>query len=301
MGAVRNFNNMLVSLDLTEIDAQMIGYASFLSQKLDIEKVYFVHAIQAYDLGKEGKKHSEVGDALSGSIRKEIDNIVSEQFRQSIQTEVITKIEDKDAARGVLEVIQKEDIDVTLLGQKYGEDREGRYAREIAAEADSDLLLVPEDPTLKLGHIVCAVDFSRDSENAFGEALDMSRLTGAKLSCYYIYDIRKMYFPAATDQDVASLEKRFKKKCDKFLAKFGLQPSDVDRLFHVNDKLTGQAENLYNKAMDVAADLIVVGARGHTGTVISLLGNLTENLMRMDTEVPVMIIKNKKSKGWSLF
>ncbi|MFW5753777.1 MAG: universal stress protein [Marinilabiliaceae bacterium] len=301
MGAVKNFSNMLVSLDLTDIDVQMIGYAYFLSQKLDIDKVYFVHAIQAYDLGRDGRKHSEVRNSLSDSIRKKINETVSERFRESTQTEVITRIEDEDAARGVLEVIQNEDIDVTLLGQKYGQNREGRYAREISTKADSDLLLVPEDPSMKLDHIVCAVDFSGDSETAFREALDMSRLTGAKLSCYYIYDIRKMYFPAATDQDLASLEKQFEKKCDKFLARFGLQSSDVDRLFNVNDKLTGQAEKLYNKAVDVGADLIIVGARGQTDSVISLLGNITENLMRMETEVPVMIIKNKKSKGWSLF
>jgi len=47
--------------------------------------------------------------------------------------------------------------------------------------------------------------------------------------------------------------------------------------------------------------LIIVGTKGQTNSVISLLGNLTENLMRMDTEVPVMIIKNKKRKGWNLF
>ncbi|MFO8000402.1 MAG: universal stress protein, partial [Marinilabilia sp.] len=122
-----------------------------------------------------------------------------------------------------------------------------------------------------------------------------------KLSCYYIYDIRKMYFPAATNQDLASLEKQFEKKCTKYLAKFGLESSDVDRLFNVNDKLTGQAEKLYNKAVEVDADLLVVGTRGQTNSVISLLGNITENLMRMETEVPVMIIKNKKSKSWSLF
>jgi nucleotide-binding universal stress UspA family protein len=301
MGTVANLNKMLVSLDLTEIDEQMIGYASFLSKKLGVGKVYFVHAIQAYDLGRQGKKKADVRSSLSNTIRSEIDNIVNERFQESVRTEVITKIEDEDAAHGVLEVIEREKINTTLIGQKYGENREGKYAREISAEAHSDLLLVPEEPPYQLNNIFCAVDFSKESEEAFRKALDISRHTGAKLSCYYIYDIRKMYFPAATDQALSSLEKRFEKKCKKYLAKFGLQPSQVQRLFNVNDKLTGQAEKLYRKAEEAEADLVIVGTKGQTNSVISLLGNITENLMRMETEIPIMIVKNRKKKSWSLF
>jgi hypothetical protein len=48
--------------------------------------------------------------------------------------------------------------------------------------------------------------------------------------------------------------------------------------------------------------LVIIGTKGKPGSVISLLGNITENLMHTDTEIPVMIIKNRKKKNfWSLF
>jgi nucleotide-binding universal stress UspA family protein len=302
MGAVRNINKMLVSLDLTGIDAPMIDYASFLSRVLKIDKVYFVHAIQAYDLGRKGKKLNEIKNSLNQNIRDEINSIVTQRFGEKTQTEVITKIEDENAAQAVLEVIRKKEIDLTLIGQKYGEDRENKYAKEISAKAQSDLLLIPEEATHKIEHIFCAVDFSKESEEAFRKALEMSKTVGARLSCYYVYDIRKMYFPLATDQSYASLEKRFYKKFEKFLTKFDVHLSDVKPRFNVNDKLDNSAEKIYTHAFDDDADLIIIGTKGQAGAVISLLGNITENLMHIDTEIPVMIIKNRnKKRFWGLF
>ncbi|MCF8363087.1 MAG: universal stress protein [Prolixibacteraceae bacterium] len=297
MGAVRNINKILVSLDLTEIDAQMIDYASFFSRTLKIDKIYFVHAIQAYDLGRKEKKLNEIKSSLNQTIRDEIDSIVNHRFGEKTRTEVITKIEDENAAQGILKVIREKQIDLTLIGQKYGEDREGKYAKEIAANAESHLLLVPEEPPYKIDHIFCAVDFSEDSEEAFQKALDMSKTTGASLTCYYVYDIRKVYFPGATDQSLATLEKKFNKKCEKFLAKFDLSLSDVNPRFNVNEKLNNSAEKIYTQAYDDGANLIVIGTKGKPGSVISLLGNITENMMHIDTEIPVMIIKNRKKKN----
>jgi nucleotide-binding universal stress UspA family protein len=96
--------------------------------------------------------------------------------------------------------------------------------------------------THKIEHIFCAVDFSKEPEEAFQKALDMSKSIGARLSCYYVYDIRKVYFPGATDQSLASLEKQFHKKFKKFLTNFDLSLSDVKPRFNINDKLNNSAE-----------------------------------------------------------
>lgn len=111
-----------------------------------------------------------------------------------------------------------------------------------------------------------------------------------------------MYFPLATDQSLASLEKLFYKKLEQFLAKFDLSLSDVKHRFNINDKLNNSAEKIYTQAVDDEADLIIIGTKGQPGSVISLPGNITENLMHIDTEIPVMLIKNRKKKGfWGLF
>jgi hypothetical protein len=52
--------NILVGLDLSSIDDQLIAYSSFFSEMIDVEKVYFVHNIKRYE--------------ISELLEKEIDN-----------------------------------------------------------------------------------------------------------------------------------------------------------------------------------------------------------------------------------
>ena len=100
MGAIRHIKKILVSLDLTDIDAHVINYASVLSRIFEIEKVYFVHAIQAYDLERKGKKLDDIRRSLIHTIHNKIDETINRQFNENTQTKVITRLKRKMHRRG---------------------------------------------------------------------------------------------------------------------------------------------------------------------------------------------------------
>lgn len=297
MSNIKNLNTLLVCLDLTEIDRYLIEYASYLSQTLEMDKVIFFHAIQAYDLpDKSSKKFPDLETDLSTKIKAEINSVVSSHFKRKINTDVITRIEDEDAANVIIDFTRKEDVDLALIGQKYGEDRSGHYGHKIAAEALTDLMFVPEEPDLKLDKVLCAVDFSRDSEKAFRRALDIVQSTDSTIICHYLYDSSKSYFPATTIRTKGVLDKKVHKRFRKFLKKFDLTPDDIELRMRVNEEFKSQAEKLYEEAASLEVDLLVVGAKGKTSVVTSLLGNVTERLRRMEKQMPVMIMKNVKTR-----
>ncbi|MCF8335762.1 MAG: universal stress protein [Bacteroidales bacterium] len=297
MSTIKNLKTMLVCLDLTDIDPNLIDYAAFLSQSLGMDKVIFIHAIQAYDLpDKSSKKFPDLKTDLRQRIEDEINSVVSNHFKKNIETEVITKIEDEDAANMIIDFTRKESVDLALIGQKYGEDRTGHYGHKIAAEALTDLMFIPEEPDLSLDTILCAVDFSKVSEKAFRRCLNISKAVNTKLICYYLYDTQKSYFPATTFKTKGMLEKRIYNRFRKFLAKFGLNPDDVELRIGVSEEFKSQAEKLYEEAEAQDVDLLVVGARGKTSVVTSLLGNVTEGLRKMEKQMPIMIMKNVKTK-----
>lgn len=300
MQSIRHLNTILVCLDLTEIDHSLIRYASFLSQSLETDKIIFMHAIQAYDLpDKSSKKFPDLKTSLSKTIEEEINSVVSNHFKKTVKTEVITKIEDEDASQVILDFIEKENIDLTLIGQKPGEDREGHYGQKIASEARSDLMLVPEEPELSIKKVLCAIDLSKLSSKAFRRALDVSRTTKSEMVCQYVFDTSKSYFPAATETTSSSMEKQFHKNYKKFIKKFGLQPDDIKCRYEVNESMKSQAEKIYQAAEEENAELIIIGAKGQTSSVTSLLGNITENFRRMKKQIPIMIMKNlKEKKKW---
>jgi len=284
---------LLVCLDLTDIDQHLIQYASFIGEALHVNRVIFLHAIQAYDLpDKKSKKYPDLETSLSQTIRKEINHVVSERFQTDIRTEVVTKIESEDAADMIIEFTRNEQVDLTLIGQKFGEERAGHYGQKIATQAKSDLMFVPESPELSAEKILCALDFSSQSERAFQRALDIKQVTGAQMSCHYIYDTSKSYFPATTLRSTSNMEKTARKKFRRFLEKFDLTPEEVDCNFEINDKIKGHAARINEEAESQKAQLVIIGARGQAATVTSLLGNVTENIRRMDMEMPVMILKN---------
>jgi nucleotide-binding universal stress UspA family protein len=297
MSTIKNLNTMLVCLDLTEIDRSLIRYASYLSQALELKKVIFFHAIQAYDLpDKSSKKFPDLESDLSTKIKSEINSVVSSHFKRNINTDVITRIENEDAANVIIDFTRKEEVDLALIGQKYGEDRSGHYGHKIAAEALTDLMFIPEDPELSLNKILCAVDFSKVSEKAFRRCLDISRAVDAPIICHYLYGTHKSYFPATTIRTKGVMEKKIRKRFRKFLKKFDLTPDDVELRLRVNEEFKSQAEKLYDEAEEQKVDLLVVGAKGKTSVVTSLLGNVTERLRRMEKQMPVMIMKNVKTR-----
>jgi nucleotide-binding universal stress UspA family protein len=157
-------------------------------------------------------------------------------------------------------------------------------------------MFVPEEPDLKLDKVLCAVDFSRDSEKAFRRALDIAQSKNSNLICHYLYDSSKSYFPATTIRTKGVLDKKVHKRFRKFLKKFDLTPDDIELRMRVNEEFKSQAEKLYEEAASLEVDLLVVGAKGKTSVVTSLLGNVTERLRRMEKQMPVMIMKNVKTK-----
>ncbi|MFO8236423.1 MAG: universal stress protein [Bacteroidales bacterium] len=297
MQTIKNLDTMLVCLDLTDIDHSLIRYASFLSQKLETDKIIFIHAIQAYDLPDKGsKKYPDLKSSLSKTIEEEINSVVSNHFKKQIKTEVTTKIEDEDASNVIIEFIKKENVDLTLIGQKAGEKREGHYGHKIAAKAQSDLMFIPEDPELSIEKILCAIDLSKLSVKAFRRSLDIANAINAEMVCQYIFDSSKSYFPAATNRTSSAMEKQFRKKYNKFVKQFGLKPTDIKCRYEVNETMKSQAEKIYQSAEEENTQLIIIGSKGQTSSITSLLGNITENFRRMKKQIPIMIMKNIKDK-----
>jgi nucleotide-binding universal stress UspA family protein len=287
---------LLVCLDLTDIDPVLIRYAAFIAPRFSVEKIFFLHVIQAYDLpDKTGKKFPDVENVLSRVIHKSMDEQVSAEFRETMETEILTGTEDQDAANGILHCIEDRDIDLVLIGQKSGEDRQGHYGKKIIKNYKCDTLLIPEDANLKIDRILCALDFSKDSEKAFSRGLYLQKKYGSTLVCYYIYDTTNAYFPASTEKSVNAAQKKAKQKYREFLDHFDMNPDKLACHIGTGDADNSESKNICKTAGTENADLIVVGAEGTTANVTTLLGHIAESLRLLQKQVPVMIVKNTKN------
>lgn len=290
-------HHILVCLDLTAIDTYLISYAAFMAKTLPARKVTFFHAIQAYDLPERGNRSfPDIETELNQIIRNEMHKSVDSHFKEKCQWEIETRVGYEDAAREITDYIKANEIDLTLIGQKHGEDRQARYSRKIAAEAASDLLFVPQYAEKSIDPILCAVDFSPQSVRAFERALDLSRTWGIELSCYFVCDPARAYFPATTERSASHYLQQAQKAYEQLLKDYDLTSEDIPCRIETDHELTSEAENIYRAAIEGNARLILVGAQGETANVTSLLGNLSESFRLMEKEIPVMITKNPPRK-----
>jgi nucleotide-binding universal stress UspA family protein len=292
----------LVCLDLTDIDAYLIRYAASLARTLSVERVIFFHVIQAYDLpDRADKSFPDVETELRDLIRKNLLKSVDDFFKTECHWEIETRVGYEDAAKEVIGYIQESGSDLTLLGQKYGENRQARYSRKILTETACDILFVPQITSVSLQPVVCAVDFSEESGSAFEKALDISRAEAGSMSCYFVSDPTRAYFPATTQRSSDRDLRRFQETYEQFLKSYGLSPDDIPCRIEVHEAISSEAEAIHQTASEQNARLIVVGARGDAAKMTSLFGNLCETFRIMEKELPVMLVKPQPRKKTSWF
>lgn len=284
---------ILVSLDLSSMDPPLISYASYLAGRLQVQEVTFFHAIQAYDLtNRKSSRFPDLETELSGLIKERIKERVGDYFNNHIKWNVEIGVGYEHAADEVIAFANSGSFDLTLLGQKKGENRRGVYAQKIVSEITTNIMLVPENLEHKLERVLCALDFSEVSRKAFEWAYEYSKKLDAYLACYYITDPRRAFFPVTTQQSASREKQRGRKVVDDFLADYQLTREDLRCHIKVHDQLSNEAEIIYKTAQEEGDDLIVIGASGNTSNITSLLGNLTETFRLMEKEIPVAIIKS---------
>ncbi|MFP4159304.1 MAG: universal stress protein [Desulfobacterales bacterium] len=289
--------NILACLDLTEIDDYVISYAAHTAEIFRAQSATFVHVIQAYDLpDRRSKSFPDVKSSLNSMIQEELDERIDPAFRQKVKTEVAIRVAEVNAADEILSFVRETNTDLMLLGQKHGEDREGRYGRRVAAESGCDIVFVPENPPDGVSAILCAIDYSSSSTGAFDRALHLQQTLGASVTCYYIQDVTKTYFPVSTSKSASRSQSRAEAKHRQLIESFGLNPDDYPCRIDTTDQLASEAEKICRIADEEKADLVIVGAQGDTASETSLLGNVSETLRRMEKYTPVMIVKHVQDK-----
>lgn len=288
--------NILVCLDLTYIDPVLIEYAAYFAEITGAGKVYFLHVIQEYDLPDKGGRDLPDEEAIYETIYRQTKKEVDDHFGSSFPTGIETRIEAEDASEAIIGFISETETDLVLIGHKSGTNREARYGFKIATGADCDILFVTEQAKSPIENILCAIDCSKESRMAFNRALALAETTGAALASYLLLDTARSYFPATTVSGASAEKERLKKQYAKFLESLDRTSEDIPCHYREVDPAENQAEKVYEVALEEKSDLVVVGASGDISASTTLLGNIALNLNNMDSKIPIMVIKNKKSK-----
>lgn len=148
--------------------------------------------------------------------------------------------------------------------------------------------------TTTLKNIVLSTDFSKLADNALSTAVAMCRRQGAKLHVIHVVENRFIMAPtemyAAAIYVVPELESIAKQKLES-LEKSIKAKAIIDLQTHL--VFANAADGIRDKAIEIGADLIVMGTHGASGFRNMFLGSTAYNVIK-NTTIPVLTVPGNK-------
>ena len=284
---MKNIDKILVALDLTSTDADLIKYASFLSEKLNPSKVYFVHNIKKYEISDLFQEQLKELD-LETLISEELDEKVSTHFNSETPFEVLIS-EDPYTESLINYIVHKYEIDLVMVGNKSKHEGTGIVSDKLMRLLKCDLVSVPNHVKLNMNNIWGGTDFSKESVKVFQLTSMLANSTGANITAVNIFNVPVQFTPYLNKEEmIPKIEKHTREKFQKFLKKHKVTDCDVKV---IRGRDASVAEKLNIEAEKAGADLIVVADKG--GNVFSslLVGSVTDELFDRKLNIPLWVAK----------
>jgi len=293
-------NQALVCFDLSDNDEKILAYINFIAPKLKIHSLFFLHVVKKPAL-------------LSGLIGAEKSNIHSEfvlnedivkQFRKNIESKISNlgdifteyEIQEGAPAKKILEAVEEHHVDLVVIGKKSRADSNGILLTNLSRHCKSNLLVVPTEAQQKIEHILVPIDFSENSGKALQKAimLNYQLNEAAKISCIHIYEMPDLSFYKINktyEQLKNIIEADMNEAFERFLEKFAPNMGDMIKKESVLRTHLSTAGQLLSICTDQKADLVIMGAKGHSAFNSIFIGSVTEKYIQQNELITTLIVR----------
>lgn len=287
------FKHILVGLDLSEMDNQLIKYTLYLTKHFEVEKIYFVHNIKKYELSDliaEEIDDIDLEKAITDELTSQVANVISSDV---VDWEIL--ISDDPYTESLINYITKKyHINTVILGNKTERKGTGLVGFKLLRILKCNVLWVPQMRTIKINKLWVATDFSNASQKAFS----ISQLIQEKLDCetsaVHVYNLPMHFSPYINNSKIEDkLDKKItahiNKRFDNFIKKLNYSNTLNKLIFpgrEANPSLKLSKEVKYNKV-----SMLIVTDKGENIFSNLMVGSVTEELFNRDLGLPLFVNK----------
>ena len=284
-------NSLLIALDFKETSSKVCQEAIAIAKTLKTE-VTLIHAVEYLPYYPYYPYDSEkVHDDLYHEINKKLDNL-GEEFRKEgiVVNEHIIK-EDKayKAICDTADAIQACGIIIGVGDHYLLENLIGSTADKVVRMAKQAVILLNHNcHTEGFKKILCAYDFSENSERALSSAIYMAKLFNAHLDIMHVVHEHMYFSPVAPVIDPATpvyadTQAEMEKARETVSSKMHetLERLDIHGVSYQTHIRKGEPVVEISKLIEeLDTELLVIGSSGHNAFVRFFLGSTTEKLIR---------------------
>lgn len=293
---MNHLKRWMIALDFTLMDKTLINYAAFLSEYIKPGKIYFINIQRDMYVPESIRKNfPELRKPMDEKLQQEMKAEVERNFKNHELFDIEYVVIEGSPFEEMLSWSNIKNIDLLIVGRKSELKGTGIVSHRLARKVMCSVLFVPEKASLKLEKIFVPTDFSDNSLLAMQETIALTAHDPeAIIYCQHIYHLPSGYYTTGkTEEEFSEIMKNHAvNKYNKLLEDIKAKDIKITPIFNLDTNLS--PANLINQTAHMKeADIIVMGARGRTTTTAILLGSVTEKLIQLDSDIPLLVVKQK--------
>jgi len=288
---------ILVAVDLTEMDETLIRYVTYLSNRIQLDKVYFINVMKSLELPEEIlSKYPNLAAPMDESTKKEIQFTIDQEAGNQLKVDYEIKITDGDITEKVLKWARIKEVDMIILGRKSGLDGQGIVSSKIVRLAPCSVVFVPEVLPELLKRLLVPIDFSKASALSVEYALFIAKnVPDLQITFLHVYNVPTGYHVSGKSQEEFAdiMRQNAEESFGRFIADFNLKNLNYGAKF-IFDSKNDIAKTIYQFALKNKSTAIAIGSKGRTQAAAVLLGSIAEKIIRLNSHIPTIVAKQPR-------
>ncbi len=290
-------NQALLGPKMGAGDASLLRYFDFFSQQITINAAYCLHVLPAPSMlnslfEKNKDAATEHKEELLARMEKNMERYISKIDR--LYTEY--DIREGDALEEMVKEAETTKTDLVVVGQQQKEKGIVILTKNLIRQTKAHTLVIPENAKPQISTILVPVDFSPSSAKALQAAIKIHRQLQqpARIICLNVYSIPDLVhfrLEGSWIQLKDMVEENIKIGFDAFLTSTAGEYREHIELALIEKEQTSVAPYVLNYAKKNKVDFMAIGAKGHSRIHLLLMGSVTEEILDLNGEIPILVVK----------
>lgn len=288
---------IIVCLDQSEMDKTLVKFAAFIAKSNQSKKIYFTNIIRNLSIPKDVL--AEFPNLINNMVeerKSQMKQVVKEHLDPDLQLNTSFVVREGQLSKKILKLASEKSADIILVGKKTTIGGSGVVTQRLARRASCSLLIVPENSNPKVKRILVPSDFSDYSKDALEEAIEITEKNGGKseIICQNVFSVPSGYhFTGKTYEEFGEIMlKHAEVNYKKFIRKIDTKGFKIKPLY-TKDEDDDPVVDIINKAEEINANLIIIGAKGRTAATALFIGSLAERLIQVNNKAPLLVTRPK--------
>jgi len=304
---MKTFKKIVVGINFSDKDLDVIHYVGAIANLSKAEKICFTHIVPIVHVSKKLQEEIKTINELE---KKKMEEIVHANLSVYPGTSLEFIVKEGNVIDEMLKITNDEDADLLILGRREKEISHRKTVEKLAAMALCSVFVIPNKSKMDIHSILVPLDFSEYSVKALNKAVSLATIVDVEeITTIHVYDVKTNYATTAygsfyepvvpaieisvlAEQELENAKKRF----DDFIKQCDLKNIKVSPLFKFSEI---ESDAISEVISEKTPDILVMGAKGHTSAVTTLMGSTVENVIWV-SNVPVLVIK-KKGENYTFF